>query len=95
MGVDDMNWVPVIWSVWGASVALMAGVILYASRIAKNEEDQIFLSESSSHERTEQAAIATRVGKIQPVKRMAMILVGVTTLGVLIYYVFDVIHQLQ
>jgi hypothetical protein len=36
-----------------------------------------------------------RVGKIQPVKRMAMILVGVTTLGVLVYYIFDVIHQLQ
>jgi hypothetical protein len=93
--VDDMNWVPVIWSVWGASIALMAGVILYASRLGKNEEDQIFLSESSSHERTEQAAIAMRVGKIQPVKRMAMILVGVTTLGVLVYYIFDVIHQLQ
>ena len=90
-----MNWVPVIWSVWGASMVLMAGVILYASRIAKNEEDQIFLSESSSHERTEQAAIAVRVEKVKPLKRMSLVLVGVTTLGVLVYYVFDVIHQLQ
>jgi len=90
-----MNWVPVIWSVWGASILLMAGVILYASRLAKNEEDQLFLSESSSHERTEQAAIVSRVEKVQPIKKMTMLLAGVATLGVLVYYIFDVIHQLQ
>jgi uncharacterized ion transporter superfamily protein YfcC len=90
-----MNWVPVIWSVWGASVLLMAFVLLYASRLGKDEEDQIFLSDSSSHERTEQAAIATKVEKIQPVKRATYALVGATTIVVLVYYVFDVIHQLQ
>lgn len=93
--VNDMNWLPVIWSVWAASMVLMAGVILYASRLAKNEEDQIFLSESSSHEQTEQAAIALRVEKVRPLKRISMVLAGVTTLCVLVYYVFDVIHQLQ
>jgi hypothetical protein len=93
--VKAMNWVPVIWSVWGVSMLLMAGVILYASRLAKNEEDQLFLAESSSHERTEQAAIATRVEKVQPLKKMTMVLAGAATLVVLVYYVFDVIHQFQ
>ncbi|MFZ1940660.1 MAG: hypothetical protein WBA18_21065 [Terracidiphilus sp.] len=90
-----MNWTPVIWSVWGASVVLMAIVILYASRLAKNEEDQLFLSESSSHEQSEQAAIAVKVEKIQPLKRLVLALVGATTLVVVVYYAFDVVHQLR
>jgi hypothetical protein len=93
--VDVMNWVPVIWSVWGASVLLMAIVILCASRLAKDEEDQLFLADSSSHERKEQASIAMKVEKIKPLKKSAGIFVGMTTLGVLVYYIFDVIHQLR
>ena len=65
-----MNWVPVIWSVWGVSVLLMAAVSIYASRLAKDEEDQLFLADSSSHAKTEQAAIASKVGKVEPLKNV-------------------------
>jgi len=88
-----MNWVPVIWSVWVATIVLMAVISLYASRLAKNEEDQLFLADSSSHERTEQAAIAGRLEKVQPLKKVSLWLVGAATLIVVVYYVFDVIHQ--
>jgi hypothetical protein len=90
-----MNWVPVIWSVWGATVLLMAAVSLYAARLAKNEEDQLFLADSSTHERIEQAAIASRVEKVRPLKRASLWLVGAMTLVVLVYYVFDVIRQFR
>jgi hypothetical protein len=88
-----MNMVPVIWSVWGASILLMAIVSIYASRLGKNEEDQLFLSESSSHEKSEQAAIAGRIEKVQPLKRATLVLVGTTTLIVVVYYIFDIMHQ--
>jgi hypothetical protein len=89
-----MNWVPVIWSVWGATIVLLAIVSLYASRLAKNEEDQLFLADSSSHERTEQASIAGRLARVQPLKRTSLWLVGAMTLVVVVYYIFDMIHQL-
>jgi hypothetical protein len=90
-----MNLVPVIWSVWGASILLMAIVGIYASRLGKNEEDQLFLSDSSNHERSEQAAIAGRLEKVQPLKRATFVLVGITTVAVVIYYVFDIMHQFR
>ena len=90
-----MNLVPVMWVIWGASVLLMAGVSIYASRLAKNEEDQLFLAESSSHAKLEQDAIVSKVGKIEPLKRTALVLVGVMTLLVLAYYVFDAVKQFR
>ena len=90
-----MNWVPVIWSIWGVSVLLMAAVSLYASRLAKDEEDQLFLADSSSHAKTEQADIVSKVGKLEPLKRASLALVGAMTLVVLAYYVFDVVKQFR
>ena len=85
----------VIWSVWGALVLVMAGVSLYAARLGKNEEDQLFLSESSSHESVEQAAIASRLHKIQPVKHASLWLVIAMSVVVVVYYVFDMVHQFK
>jgi len=90
-----MNLVPVIWSVWGASILFMAFVILYASRISKNEEDQLFLSESSVHEETEQSAIASKIARIQPLKRTSYVLAGVMTGLMVVYYIFDMIKQFR
>jgi hypothetical protein len=89
------GFVPVMWSVWGVFVVLFAVVSLYASRLARDEEDQIFLGESFEHEKSAQAAIVARVNKVQPVKRLALLLVGVMTLFVLGYYVLDIIRQFK
>jgi len=89
------GFVPVMWSVWGVFVVLFAVVSLYASRLARDEEDQIFLGESFEHEKSAQAAIVAKVNKVQPVKRLALLLVGVMTLFVLCYYVMDIIRQFK
>jgi hypothetical protein len=87
--------VPVIWSVWGALVLIMAALYLYRSRLSRDEEDQIFLDDSFSHERAAQAAIVARLNKIQPVVRGASVLVGVATLFVIGYYVTDIVNQFK
>jgi hypothetical protein len=89
------GFVPVMWSVWGGFVVLLIAVNLYASRLAKYEEDQIFLGEGSSKEQLAQAAIAEKVSKFQPFKRAALGLVGAMTLFVVGYYILDVIHQFR
>jgi hypothetical protein len=85
--------VPVLWAVWGFSILMLIGVRVYAARLARNEEDQLFLAESSSHAKSEQDAIAIKVGKVEPVKKMTWVLVGVMTLLVLVYYGFDIVKQ--
>jgi len=88
-----MPLVPVLLSVWGVSLALMLGVSIYVARVGRNEEAQIFLAESSNHVKSEQDGIAARVGKLMPLKRSVMVLAGVMTLAVVVYFVINVLHQ--
>jgi hypothetical protein len=87
--------VPVMWSVWGALVLIMAGLFIYRSNLSKNEEDQVFLDDAFSHEKTAQAAIVAKINKVQPLVRGASWLVGIATLFVIGYYVMDVVRQFR
>ena len=75
--------------------SFMAALFIYRSSLSKNEEDQIFLDDSFSHERSAQAAIVAKVNKIQPLVRGAAMLVGVATLFVVGYYVMDIVKQFK
>lgn len=90
-----MGFVPLMWALWGAALFFMAAISIYASRLSRNEEDQIFLSDSSSHAKSEQTAIAMRMGKIQPVRRISFALMGAMTLVVLGYYILDMVRQFK
>ena len=90
-----MAFVPVLWSVWGVSIFLVVAVSIYAARLGRNEEDQLYLAESSSHVKSEQDAIAARLSKIAPVKHTILALAGVMTLLVLAYYIMDAVKQLR
>ncbi len=87
--------VPVLWSVWGAFVVLFAAISLYASRLARDEEDQIFLGESFDHEKSAQAAIMEKVNKVQPFKKVALGLVAAMTVVILVYYIVDIVNQFK
>jgi len=82
-----------MWVVWGVSLLLTVGVTLYSARLGRNEESQIFLADSSSHEKSEQEAIAARIGRIQPIKHVVLALAGLMTLLILAYYVLDAVRQ--
>ena len=90
-----MGFVPVMWTLWGAAFLFMAVVSIYSARLGKNEEDQLFLADSSNHAKTEQDAIALRVEKFQPVKRAALVVVGAMTLLVVVYYIHDMFRQFR
>ena len=87
--------VPVIWSVWSLCVLFLAVMYLYRSRITRDEEDQIFLDDSFSHERSAQAAIAEKVHKIEPLVKTSMYLAGAATVLVVVYYIWDVFAQFK
>ena len=90
-----MPFVPVMWSVWGLTILIMAGMFLYRSRLGRDEEDQLFLDDSFSHEKANQTAIMARVAKVQPLIRVSQITAAVATLFVIGYYVNDIFNQFK
>ncbi len=90
-----MTFVLIMWTVWGVLVVLMLSLHLYRSSLEKNEDDQIFLDDSFEHEKAEQIAIVAKVHKIEPVLRVAKLLVLAMTVVVLIYYIRDILLQLN
>lgn len=88
-----MTFVPVMFSVWGALLLLFIALKLYAARLARDEDDQIMLNDSSSNMKTEQAEIVARVGKIEPLQRIVLGLVGAMTIFIIGYYILDIIRQ--
>jgi hypothetical protein len=87
--------VPVIWSVWSLCVLFVAVMYLYRSRLTRDEDDQIFLDDSFSHERTAQAAITEKVHKIEPLIRASIWLAGAATVMVIAYYIWDIFIQFK
>jgi hypothetical protein len=90
-----MTLVPVMWTVWGALVIILASVWVYRSRLERDEEDQIFIDDAFSQVRTAQEAIVAKVNKVQPILRSMMIVTGVATLFVIGYYIYDIINQFK
>ena len=85
----------VMWSVWAAFAIFLAVLYIFRSSLTRDEEDQIFLDESFDHEKAQQAVIAARVAKVEPLVRFARWLVVAMTAVVLVYYVRDVLLQLH
>ena len=85
----------VIWSVWAAFVLFMAVVYLYRSSLTRDEEDQIFLDDSFEHEKAEQAVIAAKALKVEPLVRVSRWLVMAMTVFVIVYYIRDIMVQLN
>jgi hypothetical protein len=84
---------PVMWSVWGAIVILFILVKIFTGRVARDEDSQIFLGDSMEQEKSAQAAIAAKVNRIEPIRKGVLVLLGLATLFVIGYYVFDVYRQ--
>lgn len=90
-----MTIVPLMWGVWGVLVLIMAAIYLYRSSLTKDEDDQIFLDDSFDQEKTAQAAITAKIGRVEPLLRVSIWLVGVASVFVIGYYIWDVITQFK
>ena len=90
-----MTFVPIMWTVWGAFVFLMLSLHIYRGSLEKNEDDQIFLDDSFEHEKMAQMAIVAKVQKIEPALRIAKWLALAMSIVVVIYYIRDILVQLN
>jgi len=90
-----MTLVPVMWTAWAAFVVVTAALYIYRSSLTRDEEDQIFLDDSFEHEKIQQATIIAKVHKVEPVLKVAQLLVVAMSAVVLIYYVRDILMHLN
>ena len=86
---------PIVWAVWVLCALFLAVMYLYRSRLTRDEEDQIFLDDSFSHEQQAQAAIVAKVQKIEPVVKTSIWLAGAATVLVVAYYIWDIFNQFK
>jgi hypothetical protein len=68
---------------------------VYRSSLEKNEDDQIFLDDSFEHERAAQILIVAKVHKVEPALRIVKWLAVAMTVVVVLYYVRDIMVQLN
>ena len=90
-----MTFVPIMWTLWGVIVATMLLLHVYRSSLEKNEDDQIFLDDSFEHERAAQVAIVAKVHNVEPALRFMKWLAVAMTVVVVVYYVRDIMVQLN
>lgn len=89
------QFVSAIWLVWGGLVLLVLALKLYARRLARDEDNQIILQESSDNLKVEQAAIMARVGRVEPTVRASMWLALTATVFIIGYYAVDIVNQFK
>jgi heme/copper-type cytochrome/quinol oxidase subunit 2 len=90
-----MTLVPMMWIVWGVLAVLAAALYLYRSSLTRDEEGQIYLDDAFQHEKTAQEALVAKVSKVEPALRVSIWLIGIWTLMVVAYYVWDVVAQFK
>ena len=90
-----MEFVPVMWTVWGVLVLILAALYVYRSKLTQDEDDQLILDESFENVKNEQAEIVARVNKIEPMVRILKWLVFAATIFVVGYYIRDILLSLH
>jgi hypothetical protein len=84
-----------MWAVWGLLIVVTIAVSIYQSRMTRDEEDQIFLSDGFEHEKVHQSAIQAKVHQIQPILKACKWSIGAATVFVVGYYIVDAINQFK
>ena len=90
-----MNFVLGMWCVWGLLVVVYLALRTYVARLNRDEDDTIILDDAFAQEKVEQTAIIAKVKKVEPAQRLALIGLAGMTLLVIVYYVWDAMHQFQ
>jgi hypothetical protein len=90
-----MDAIPVLLIIWAAVAACFLGLLAYKGQLTRYEEDQLFLSETVSHEQQLQTEIIRKVTKIQPFVRVFGIASAVMTAGIIGIFTYDAWQHLR
>jgi hypothetical protein len=64
---QGMEWLLIVW---GVVTGILLILLFYRSTLTRQEDDQLFIDESSSSRATEQRQLIARVNKINPLVKI-------------------------
>ncbi len=84
-----MNFIPMLWIIWGVFAAILLSLLLYRGTITRYEDDQLFLDDISERQHKENDAIIRKLAKIQPFLRVFTGVTSVLTAAIIGIYAWD------
>jgi hypothetical protein len=92
-----MEWTPLMIALaiaWGAVTTVMVILLIYRGTLTMHEDDQLFLDEAESAMQQEQAALLTKIDKLQPYVRASMAGSGALLAILIAIMVYDGIQRM-
>jgi GTPase Era involved in 16S rRNA processing len=92
-----MEWTPLMIALaiaWGAVTTVMVILLIYRGTLTMHEDDQLFLDEAESAMQQEQAALLTKIDKLQPYVRATMAGSGALLALLIAIVVYDGIQRM-
>jgi hypothetical protein len=87
-----MVWLAVVWGVLTAALVIL---LIYRGTLTMQEDSQLFLDEAESHMEKEQAELASRVNKINPLVKLLGATSGLTGLVLVGMFVYQNLSAVQ
>jgi len=80
---------------WGIVTGILLILLFYRSTLTRQEDDQLFIDESSSSRATEQRELIAKVNKVNPLVKMAGATSGVMILVIAGWAVYIGLNSVQ
>jgi hypothetical protein len=89
---QGMEWLLIVW---GVVTGIFLMLLFYRSTLTRQEDDQLFIDESSSSRATEQRQLIARVNKINPLVKMVGATSGLMILAIAGWAVYIGLNSVQ
>jgi hypothetical protein len=85
------------WSLiaWGVVTGILLILLFYRSRLTRQEDDQLFIDESSSSRATEQSQLIAKVNRINPLVKLVGATSGLMILAIAGWAVYLGLNSVQ
>ncbi|MGO9637151.1 MAG: hypothetical protein ACLPXT_07665 [Terracidiphilus sp.] len=90
-----MHFATVMMISWAVLVVITGVLVFYRARLQGDEIDQVSLDDTFAREAAENAALASKVNKVQPLIHVMSWVVGIATGIVMVYWIWDFIVQFK
>ena len=87
-----MEWLLIMW---GVVTGIFLLLLFYRSMLTRQEDDQLFIDESSASRATEQSQLIAKVNKINPLVKMVGAISGLMILAIAGWAVYLGLNSVQ
>ena len=85
------------WSLiaWGVVTGILLILLFYRSTLTRQEDDQLFIDESSSSRATEQRQLIAKVNKLNPLVKLVGATSGLMILAIAGWAIYNGLNSVQ